>query len=182
VSLGYKIINTDDAYEYLAKKSNIDLTDPDALASTDGQATRQRAKALTDIKQQSFLDGRLGVVIDGTGKDYDKIEHLSGELRKIGYDCAMVFVNTDLDTALERNAKRDRRLPNELVTKMWKSVQTNIGKFHNFFGRNMFVVDNSNNESLKGVLLSMYRRMKAYTETPHTNPVAKAWIKTQQGK
>jgi len=28
----------------------------------------------------------------------------------------------------------------------------------------------------------MYRRMKAYTETPHTNPVAKAWIKTQQGK
>jgi len=44
VSLGYKIINTDDAYEYLAKKSNIDLTDPDALASTDGQATRQRAK------------------------------------------------------------------------------------------------------------------------------------------
>ena len=51
---------------------------------------------------------RLGLVIDGTGRDYDT-DFLSNEIiKELGYDTYMIFVNTSLKVALERNAKRDR--------------------------------------------------------------------------
>ena len=51
------------------------------------------------------IKGRLGLVIDGTGRDYDKIANQRAMLTQLEYDCYMVFVNTSLDVALERNKK-----------------------------------------------------------------------------
>ena len=48
--------------------------------------------------------------MDGTGKDYEKIVRMSEKLNPSGYETLMVFVNTDLETALARNAKRDPTL------------------------------------------------------------------------
>ena len=62
----------------------------------------------------------------------------------LGYDCYMIFVNTSLDTAQERNKMRDRTLAEDEVTKMWNAVQQNIGKFQRLFGgKNFIVVDNN---------------------------------------
>ena len=58
----------------------------------------------------------------------------------------MIFVNTSLDTALERNAKRDRKVPESMVIKSWNDVQKNIGKFSQYFRRNFIVVDNNDSE------------------------------------
>ena len=58
----------------------------------------------------------------------------------------MIFVNTSLDTALERNAKRDRKLRDSMVIKSWNDVQSNLGKFSQFFRRNFIVVDNNDLE------------------------------------
>ena len=41
----------------------------------------------------------------------------------------MVFVNTSLEIAQERNAARSRKLDPKEVEKMWRAVQENIGKF-----------------------------------------------------
>ena len=45
----------------------------------------------------------------------------------------MIFVNTSLDVALERNKKRERSVPEYITTNHDKSVQSNIGKFQNLF-------------------------------------------------
>ena len=60
-----------------------------------------------NAKQTNYLNGRLGLIIDGTGKDYDKIATQATQLKQLGYD-AYDIVNTSLDTALERKAKRLR--------------------------------------------------------------------------
>ena len=60
------------------------------------------------------IKGRLGMVVDGTGRDYDKIKSQVAELRQLGYDCYMIFVNTSLDVALERNSKREEVYQNIL--------------------------------------------------------------------
>ena len=92
----------------------------------------------------NFLEGRLGIIIDGTGKDYDKIAKQVGGPKNFGYETYMVFVNTSLDTAQERNLKRDRTLAADEVTRMWNAVQQNIGKFQRLFGgKNFIVVDNN---------------------------------------
>ena len=125
---GLRVVNSDDIYEYLMNKQNLAL-DPETIFSPQGQEIRGKAKELTKNRRKHYLDGRIGIIIDGTGKDFDKIKKQSEELKRIGYETAMIFVNTDLDTALARNRARTRTLPDEDVTKMWKAVQNNIGKF-----------------------------------------------------
>jgi Fe-S oxidoreductase len=91
------------------------------------------------------IDGMLPIIIDGTGKDFDKIKSQAEDLKSIGYDVYMIFVNTSLDVAKERNKKRERSVDEKIVEKMWFAVQNNIGKFQKYFGSENFeVVDNSN--------------------------------------
>ena len=94
------------------------------------------------------IKGRLGMVVDGTGRDYDKIKNQVAQLRQLkNYDCYMIFVNTSLDVALERNSKRERSVPEYITRKSWEGVQSNIGKFQNLFGiSNMAIVDNSKDD------------------------------------
>ena len=118
-SLGYKIVNSDDAFETAMKKAGIEMN-PDNIFSVQGQEIRGRAQKLTGKRQQQYIDGRLGLVIDGTGKNIEKVKGQAKKLKDIGYDVAMILVNTDIETALERNRQRDRSLPDAEVQKYWK--------------------------------------------------------------
>ena len=141
--LGMKIVNSDDIYEKMLKDVGLEAT-PEDIYSDEGQEIRGRAKAVTKRMQGNFLDGRLGLIIDGTGKDYDKIAKQVAGLKGIGYECSMIFVNTSLDTAQERNRQRSRTLPEKEVEAMWNGVQQNMGKFQRLFGAsNMIIVDNN---------------------------------------
>lgn len=175
-AFGLKLINSDDAFENALKKVGLKPT-PEDIFSPKGQEIRGRAKALTAMKQKLAMDGRLGLTIDGTGKDFAKIQKQAIALKRLGYDIAMIFVNTDLETAQARNAARARTLPADEVEKMWSDVQRNIGKFQNFFGRNMFIVDNSDGANWEGAVASVYKRIGAWTKEPPKNPTALKWIK-----
>ena len=177
-ALGFKVINSDDAFERALAKVGLKPT-PEDIYSPKGQEVRGQAKALTSKKMQLALDGRLGLVIDGTGKDYEKIEKQAKKLRDLGYEVAMIFVNTDLDTAKDRNRARARSLPDAEVEAMWNAVQKNIGKFQNFFRQKMFIIDNSDGANFEGAVLSTYRKLSAWAKTKPEAPSAKAWIKSK---
>ena len=176
-ALGLKLINSDTAFEkYLTKA---DLTfDPDDIMSDEGQAARAKAKAVTGLKLKGAINGRLGLVIDGTGKDFAKIIRQAMQLKILGYEVAMIFVNTDLETALARNANRSRTLPDDKVTEMWKDVQKNIGKFQNYFSDKFVVVDNSNDANIEGAVKSAYNKMSKWIKLPPKTPKSKMWIKS----
>jgi len=180
-TFGLRLINSDDAFEQSLKKAGLKTT-PKDIFSPKGQEIRVSAKALTAKKMQLAMNGRLGLVVDGTGKDYDRIAKQAAQLRGMGYETAMVFVNTDLETAQARNAKRARTLPAKEVETMWKDVQKNIGKFQNFFGRNMFIVDNSDGANWEGAVQSTYKKIGAWTKAPIKNPVALKWIKNAKAE
>ena len=179
-TLGLKLINSDDAFETQLKKIGLDTT-PEDIFSPAGQAVRGKAKALTKLKQKLALNGRLGIIVDGTGKDFDKIKKQSDELKRIGYETGMIFVNTDLETALQRNRDRKRTLPDADVEKMWKAVQNNIGKFQAYYGEKFIVVDNSTGADYQANVMNAYRKMGAWIKTPAKTPQSKKWI-TQQKK
>ena len=63
------------------------------------------------MRKKGYMEGRLGMIIDGTGHNFQKIKKEKKQLEALGYDCYMVFVNTTLPVAQERNKKRARRLP-----------------------------------------------------------------------
>ena len=180
---GLKTVNSDDIYEYLAKKDDLDLSDPDQVYSDKGQEVRNRAKELTMSRQAGYIDGRLGLVIDGTGKDPDKIVTQARQLIKLGYDVAMVFVNTDLETAIKRDAARKRTIGEVEATKYWKEVQRNIGRYQQLFGKNNFlVVDNSEGKDYQAETLRAYRDATKFTNRAPDNPKAQKWIADEKAK
>ncbi len=142
-ALGMKVVNSDDIFEKALKDAGLDAKNPDDIFSPRGQEIRGVSVKKTKNKEKMYIDGRLGLVIDGTGKDVKKITDHKKELEDLGYETAMIFVNTDLETALERNRKRSRSLPDNEVEKMWKRVQDNISTYKTVFGSNAFFeVDN----------------------------------------
>ena len=180
--LGLKVVNSDDAFETAMKKAGMEMN-PDNIFSTQGQELRTKAKKLTSMKQAAYIRGRLGLTIDGTGKDFAKVKKQAQTLEQIGYDVSMIFVNTDLDTALQRNRERARSLPDAEVEKYWKTVQKNIGAFQTFFGKKDFiVVDNSTGKDFKQETLRAYRDVQKFLKRPPDNKLAKQWIKKEKEK
>ena len=181
-SMGYKVVNSDDAFENAMKKAGMEMS-PDNIFSVKGQEIRGKVKNLTGVKQAMYIKGRLGLVIDGTGKDPEKIANQAKELKKLGYDVAMIFVNTDVETAVKRDAARERTIGAEEATKYWKLVQRNIGKFQTMFGKkNFLVVDNSEGKDYKSETLRAYRDATKFTQAPVDNSKAKKWIKSEKSK
>jgi len=178
-ALGFRVINSDSAFEAALAKAGLEAT-PENIYSPIGQELRGRAKLLTKKKMDLALQGRLGLVIDGTGKDYDKIQRQANKLRELGYEVSMIFVNTDLDTALERNRMRSRSLPDSVVEEMWKDVQKNLGKFQNFFRQKMFIVDNSTGSNYEGAVLSTYKQIMKWSKQKPETTAARDWIKAQK--
>ena len=179
-ALGFKVVNSDDAFEKAMGKAGLETT-PENIFSVKGQELRGAAKALTGVKQNMWLKGRLGLVIDGTGKDTDKLKKQAVTLKKLGYDVAMIFVNTDLATAQARNLKRKRTLPADEVEKYWTTVQKNIGAFQTYFGKQKFtVVDNSEGKDYVQETLRAYKEITKFTKNPPENSNAKKWIAGQK--
>ena len=183
-STGLKVVNSDNVYEKLAELQKLDLSDPEVVASPQGQDTREEAKRLTDLRKKNYLAGRLGVIIDGTAKDVSKTQDQKQKLEDLGYETIMVFVNTNLDMAQERNKMRPRQLPDEMVTKMWHLVQDNMMKFQQMFGnQNFYIIDNSGgleDPERKVNFEAVEKAIKAFINSPPRKPQAKAWFAKQQ--
>lgn len=178
--LGMKIVNSDDIYEKMLKDAGMDTT-PEDIYSDKGQEIRVKAKGVTKRMQGNFLDGRLGLIIDGTGKDYDKISKQVAGLKSLGYECYMIFVNTSLDTAQTQNKKRKRTLPETEVATMWNEVQQNIGKFQRLFGGSSFIVVD-NNMAGEDVFEKVWKRIAMLIRKKVSNPIAKRWISQELAK
>ena len=143
---------------------------------------RAKAKMTTATQLDTYIRGRLGLVVDATGRDINTISGQKSMLDLIGYDSYMIFINTSLEVALERNKNRPRTIPEYLVKNSWNQVQRNIGTFQRIFSPNkMLIVDNNRSEKeLVTITLntaSKYIRTKLRTKPE--NGTAMAWIKKE---
>ena len=182
---GLKTMNSDDVYEILMKKQDLAL-DPDTIASPQGQEIRDKAKLMTKKRSANWIDGRLGLLIDGTGKDVAKYQKQAEFLRMLGYDVAMIFVNTSEEVAQQRNRQRARSLKPEMVSAMWNDVQQNLMKFQQIFGAGRFhIIDNSGGlEDLdrQKNFDKVYNETQRFLNTPPSKPAAKKWIQNQKAQ
>jgi len=191
---GLKMVNSDKELKFLLNKfgfgTDLDKM-PDELFSQltnpkdkDYSGLRTYSKELTAQRMKQYQSGKLGMIIDGTGHDFGKLAKMKRELEEDGYDTYMVFVNTSLEVAQQRNQERDRILPPKLLEKSWKDVQKNLGKFQNLFKQNFLIVDNSKFLKPKDAerkFASLVRKgITKFVSKPIKNKLAKRWIKKQQ--
>ena len=180
--LGLKTINSDDAFERILKKEGLSLKMPGPeTIEKDWNVPRAKAKRVTAKKKGHAIEGRLGLLIDGTGHEYNKVAKQSALLVQLGYETAMVFVNTSLEVALARNEKRARSVQPSIAKKSWQDVQNNMGKFQNFFGpANFFIVDNNGVE--QDLLHISAKPIRRAIVKPVKNTIAQAWIANEMKK
>ena len=175
---GLKYVNSDAQFERKLIAADYSLSmPPEQIKGRD--IIRTAAKRLTADLMTNYLMGRLGVIVDGTARDYQLIERQVQLLRTtLGYDCYMIFVNTSLDVALERNAGRIRRVPVDVTKQSWKIVQSNIGKFQYLFGRKNFIIVDNNNAN-EDILKKVAKKIRTMMSNPIQSFTAKRWIVNQ---
>ena len=175
---GLKTVNSDAAFERGMKKGNLSLKMPDEEEYF-RNIVRAKAKMTTATQLDTYIQGRLGLVIDATGRDLNTINSQKRQLDLIGYDSYMIFVNTSLEVALERNKNRPRTIPEYIVTNSWNQVQRNIGSFQRIFSPNrMLIVDNNKSEKelVTLTLNTAARYIRSQLRTSPQNLTAKQWI------
>ena len=190
-------INSDIAFEFLMKKEGLDFRMPEEQRIV-RDLVRGRAKNLTKEQQRLALAGRLGLIINGTADDLNKIEKIKKDLENMGYDTMMVFVNTSDDVSKQRNISRGqqggRMVPEMIRSEKWRLTQENMQHLRQVFGGPRFVVvDNSydmNNvgsetkKYLQSRLTSIYKNVKSFINMRPDNVEALKWMqdqKTQRG-
>ena len=197
---GLKTVNSDTEFEFLLKKygfetfgtGKLDIDKwPDEVFDTiaggdedsETMTVRKKAKLMTKARKEKYMEGRLGMIIDGTGHNFNKIKKEKQQLEAMGYDCYMLFVNTSLEVAKQRNQERVRRLPEDILVKSWNDVQRNLGGFQALFGSNFVIVDNSKILSAKEAAKKFGRLVKKYIDKfvkkPIRNVRGKNWVKHQ---
>ena len=175
---GLKIVNSDTIFERGLKKANLSFKMPDSEEYF-RNIIRQRAKTTSGSQLDTYVNGRLGLVVDATGRDKNIIQRQHAMLTNLGYDCYMIFVNTSLDVALERNRNRPRSIPEYIVTNSWNGVQSNIGQFQRIFSPNkMLIIDNNRSEKelVSQTLNQAAKFIRSQLRTRPDNYIAKQWI------
>ena len=178
---GLKLVNSDVKFERDLRKANLSLKMPDEEKYFRDRI-RQGAKEFAGKQMDTYLKGRLGMIVDSTARDYPSIQRQYNLLRNIGYDCYMIFVNTSLEVALERNRTRSRSIPEYIVQKSWKGVQANMGAFQKVFGHSkMLIVDNNRDdkELVTQTLNTASRFIRSRLRTKPETQIAMSWIKRE---
>lgn len=185
---GLKVVNSDNMFEYLLKKLNVspkDLAKIEAehpnqfhYLTQDPEGPRARAKVLTAKQQHMYMEGKLGLIVDGTGDDYEKMRAKKKHAEDAGYDTCMVFVNTTLEVAHDRNRKRSRSLPDAMVEEIWRSCQHNRERYSHLFGRRDYIeVFNS----VGGVPhQKVFAAVQSFVKRPVQNPKGVAWMRAMR--
>jgi chloramphenicol 3-O-phosphotransferase len=185
---GLKIVNSDPAFEHFLKAVGVDPADLGKISKEkfaaltnpkDPESPRSKAKTIKALSQKTWTGegAKLGVIIDGTGHDFTKIAEKKELLEELGYDTYMVFVNTSLEVAQDRNADRSRKLPEDLVEDMWSKVQNNLGRFQGLFGAsNLMIVDNTVYGPLEPEIAKAINR---FVNFPVKNIIGREWIENE---
>jgi predicted kinase len=183
---GLKSVNSDVAFEAQLKKVGIDPKDLGRIEKENPElwyaitekpgSPRDKGKKITDKQKAFYEEGRLGMIIDGTGDDIGKIKTKKDHAESLGYDTYMVFVNTSLEVAQKRNKKRDRTLSEDRVTEIWKACQHNLGAFQTMFSGDFRIVDNT--EDGDNLTPEIKKAVDGFIRERLYNPIGKQWVTT----
>ena len=204
---GLREVNSDVAFEYLMQKNGLDLEMPDE-ERVERDIVRGRAKNITKEQERLALSGRLGLIINGTADDLEKIKTVKRNLEADGYETMMVFVNTSNEVSRERNVERGkmgkRKVPDgtdkqgmpdnssDIRQEKWDLAQKNIGELQKIFGNEKFVVvDNTadarkvgpeEKEKIQNNFNRVRRMAQQFVRADNKNPNAKKWIEKEAEK
>ena len=106
-------------------------------ASIFGQATSKFKKQVGEVCQLGS-----NFIIDGTAANYKRTAEELEKFTKMGYDCAMILVDIDIETSQQRNIDRGKKggrsIYGTIIWRQGQSMADNIGLYQELFGPDRF--------------------------------------------
>jgi len=164
-----KVVNSDIATEFLSKKFKMPSN-----SATWKSFFRDRTRPMTKNALVGYIDGMLPLFVDGTSNDVSNILGRAGILKSVGYDVGMVFINTNLDTAIERAKKRgediNRHVDTDFIEKVHALSEKNKEYFKSEF--NFFrEISNNPGELDDAAIMKIFKQVSNFYEEPLSNLV-----------
>lgn len=191
---GLREINSDVAFEHSMKKQGLNPKMPES-EQPKRDLLRVRAKHTTELKKKLSLEGKNGIIINGTGDDHHKIKAMKDHLESMGYQTHMVFVHTDNETSRKRNIMRGqsggREIPEDVRQEKWAGVHKAKDHYKDMFGSHFHYVDNSidiqkstkqQRDAHMQKLNNLHNHFRKVISSKQHTPEAQKWIDNQLKK
>ena len=173
---GLRSLNLDNFNELLIKQGKVagGMLTPDQL---------ERNWELTQKQKGNWVSERLGLLIDGSGRNVEGLVKPLTELEKLGYNTMVILVNVSLETSLQRQQSRaakqaaqfgqGRNVPLDLAKSSYEQIQQNIPKLQQLYGKRLLIINNEGAVDLQQEKQVVDRFMSS----PPSKPAAVEWIK-----
>jgi hypothetical protein len=151
-----------------------------------------RAKNVAEVKQRLAVQGRNGLIINGTGDDLVKVQSIKQDLEELGYDTSMIMVNTSDEVSAQRNIERGQRggrtVPETVRKEKWDAAQDARTEYAKMFGDRYMEFDNSEDlrnappevvKQKKDEMLQLYKNVQHFVTQPPQSEAAQSWVADQ---
>lgn len=157
-----RIVNTDKFVEH--------------YKNADWMKIGDKVRRLNNSQLVLYLNSMLPLAVDGTSGSVSALLRRRGLLESIGYDTAMVFVNTDLETAIRRVQSRDRKVEEDFIRKSYKQLNDNKPYYRSKFDT-FIEVDNNEGELTNKAVTHAFKFLNSFYNSPVKNPIGKERIR-----
>ena len=156
-STGARVVNTDKMLEYFEFNKAV-------------AAELDKVKTLTKNQLVLYLNSLLPLFIDSTSTNPNALVRRRGLLESLGYECGMIFVNTNLETALDRARNRARQVPEDMIKRKYEEAQNLLPFYKSKF--DFYVeVDNNDGELDNEALQSASKQVTNFFTSPLDSPL-----------
>lgn len=154
-----RIVNTDKAFPLFKQWWN-----------TDWGKISMRVKTISNNQLSLYINSMLPLAVDGTAGKTSAILKRVGILEHFGYDVGMIFINTSLETAIERASKRERKVDVDFIHKIHKEVEAAKNFYRGKFST-WLEINNDEGMLTDKVIVDSFKFMSHFYNAPIQNPV-----------
>lgn len=153
-----RVVNTDKFSEFFDERG------------VDWELYGDKVKQLTQNQLVQYINSLLPLWIDGTSSSPPSVFRRQGILKSIGYDVAMIWIETSLETALERNRQRERQVPEDFIKKTYEKIAPLKDYYKSEF-KNFKIINNDKGALTEDVILDAYKKMESFFLSDIQNPI-----------
>lgn len=172
-----RVVNTDKFTEFLAAYMNVNINQ----VMDNWSMYKEKIKRLTKNQLSLYLNSMLPLWVDGTSSSPPSVFRRTGVLKSIGYDVSFIWVETSLETALERNRQRDRQVPEDFLKRTYDKIQ-DLKPYYKSEFRYFWEINNDNGELNDDAILKAYRKVSGFFDRPVENPIGSKLIEKMRSQ
>jgi len=157
--------------------ANANAVELNFIQAFDYLSDKQKLSEKTNDYRREAIRCRGPLIINGPADDSQRIDYINEELKELGYETLMVYVDTTNEASQERNTKLTRMMIESVRQDKWSQSQQNKETFGEQFSRNFIHFDNSGSlNDIEESITDTYQIINKFYNTNSYNQTQIEWL------